>query len=163
MYIAEFTHNTQDRNYTAFEEAVSSLRKKLGRLSNRVYTIKLSQKDIKAKKGCHWQRSHVQNRLYHLWLNAISMETGNDTHSLHEYFKRYFLPYKEVKAFGKTIGVLSSTADLSVEEFDKFLKEVDAFASSELGMTLPKLNTTLEYYVEELPIKKDDTTIKKKL
>jgi hypothetical protein len=164
MYVAKFNHSTNDRNFTAFEEAVNTLRKKLPMLQNRDYVITLKQKDHKPKAGgrCDWTRTMVQNRLYHLWLSAISIETGNDTNSLHEYFKRTFLPYTEVTAFGKTIGILSSTADLTTKDFDKYLKEIEAFASTELGMTLPHINDTIEYYMEELPIDTNNKNLKKK-
>ena len=164
MYVVGFHNDPSDRNFTAFEEAVNTLRKKVPMLQNRNYILTLKQKDTRPKAGGRydWTRTIVQNRLYHLWLSAISIETGNDTNALHEYFKRTFLPYTEVTAFGKTIGILSSTSDLTTKDFDKYLKEIEAFASTELGMTLPHVNDTIEYYMEELPIDTNNKNLKKK-
>lgn len=82
-------------------------------------------------------RSLSQNRLERLWLNCISMETGNSANYLHEYFKDEYLPREEVVIFGKVINRAVSTTTLSTLEFKYYLDKIQVFASTELGIILP--------------------------
>ncbi len=81
------------------------------------------------------KRSIQQNRLYHLWLNCISSETGNDVDALHDYFKDRFLSRK-VEIFGDECSVGTSTTKLNTAEFTAFLDKVQQFAANE-GIILP--------------------------
>ena len=81
------------------------------------------------------KRSIQQNRLYHLWLNCISSETGNEVEDLHDYFKDRFLSRK-VEIFGDEYNTGTSTKKLNTAEFTAFLDKVQQFAAGE-GIILP--------------------------
>ena len=81
------------------------------------------------------KRSIQQNRLYHLWLNCISSETGNEVEDLHDYFKDRFLSRK-VEIFGDEYNTGTSTTKLNTAEFTVFLDKVQQFAANE-GIILP--------------------------
>lgn len=82
-------------------------------------------------------RTNSQNRLYWLWLSFIAGETGNDSDVLHEFFRRKYLQSKIVQVFGEQSSVRQSTAALKSEEFTDYLKRIESFAASEIGITLP--------------------------
>ena len=81
------------------------------------------------------KRSIPQNRLYFLWLNCISAETGNEVEDLHGYFKDRFLSRK-VEIFGDEYSRGTSTKKLNTAEFTAFLDKVQQFAAGE-GIILP--------------------------
>ena len=81
------------------------------------------------------KRSIQQNRLYHLWLNCISAETGNEVEDLHDYFKGRFLA-RRVVVFGEERNAAISTTKLNTAEFTAFLDKVQQFAANE-GIILP--------------------------
>ena len=81
------------------------------------------------------KRSIQQNRLYHLWLNCISAETGNEVEDLHDYFKGRFLA-RRVVVFGEERNAAISTTKLNTAEFTVFLDKVQQFAANE-GIILP--------------------------
>ena len=81
------------------------------------------------------KRSIQQNRLYHLWLNCISSETGNEVEDLHDYFKDRFLSRK-VEIFGDEYNTGTSTKKLNTAEFTAFLDKVQQFAAGQ-GIILP--------------------------
>ena len=81
------------------------------------------------------KRSIQQNRLYHLWLNCISAETGNEVEDLHDYFKGRFLA-RRVVVFSKECDFGISTTKLNTAEFTVFLDKVQQFAANE-GIILP--------------------------
>jgi hypothetical protein len=80
-------------------------------------------------------RSLPQNRLYRLWLNCISNETGNEVEDLHDYFRGRFLSHR-VEIFGGECSVRISTKRLNTAEFTAFLDKVQQFAA-EQGIILP--------------------------
>lgn len=82
------------------------------------------------------KRSISQNRLYHLWLNCISRETGNDIDDLHRFFAGKFLGFHSNDVFGKIVHTPVSTSSLSTEQFTEFLDRIQSFASGE-GIILP--------------------------
>lgn len=85
-------------------------------------------------------RSCPQNRLYWLWLNCISNETGNNPSDLHEYFGEKWLPKIEVQIKGILYFPIIrpiSTTKLNTAEFTAYLDKIQIFASSELGIVLP--------------------------
>lgn len=83
------------------------------------------------------KRTIPQNRLYRLWLNCISAESGNDVEDLHEYLKMTFLDVHSRIIYGKEVMRVTSTTELNTEQFTAFLEKVQQWASSELGVILP--------------------------
>lgn len=74
-------------------------------------------------------RSMRQNRLYWMWLNIISDETGQDTDDLHQYFKGEFLGYDTRDIFGRPTAIPISTTGLSTQKFTDYLESIKAFAA----------------------------------
>lgn len=88
-------------------------------------------------KACNPKRSIPQNRTYWMWINCIHDDTGNDQDVLHEIFKKKFLGYDSHELDGITIERPRSTTNLSTVEFSAYMEKLQAWAGSELGMTLP--------------------------
>ena len=82
------------------------------------------------------RRSLDQNALMWLWLTCIESETGNDRNDLHDYFKKKYIAPKEVEVFGVK-ELEYTTTDLSTGQFKEYLDKIQAFASTELSITLP--------------------------
>lgn len=82
-------------------------------------------------------RTLAQNRLYQKWLNILTKETGNDRDAIHEYFKDKFLEKKYKEFNGKLIEIRKSTANLGIKVMSHYLTQIESFAASELGITLP--------------------------
>ena len=103
----------------------------LGKLdiSQREYAVKVAKKADK--------RTLSQNRLYYLWLNCISAETGNDVEDLHEYFKLKFIGVRSRIIYGENVVRTYSTTDLNTEEFTAYLDKVQRWANVEQGIILP--------------------------
>ena len=119
----DFTIKTeQDRQ--AVIEYVSKLD-----ITRREYEAKIVKKTEK--------RTLAQNRLYYLWLNCISAETGNEVEDLHEYLKRTFLGTRYRIIYGEGITTSFSTTDLSTEQFTEYLEKVQRWANVEQGIILP--------------------------
>lgn len=78
-------------------------------------------------------RTDQQNRYYWLYLGMIESETGQNANSMHEYFKRVFLPPKFVKYKDKEIKIPASTTELTKIEMGEYLDKICA----ESGVTLP--------------------------
>lgn len=79
------------------------------------------------------KRSNQYSRFY--WgvvLKLISEHTGDDTASLHEYFKKRFNP---IVVMGEEVG--GSTAGMNPERFDQFVKDVRHFALMNLEVHTP--------------------------
>lgn len=83
------------------------------------------------------KRTLAQNRLYHLWLNCISAETGNEVDILAEYFKQKFLGIRERVIHGDHVRVALSTTELNTEEFKRYLDRIQEWANVEQGIILP--------------------------
>ena len=83
------------------------------------------------------KRTLAQNRLYHLWLNCISAETGNEVDILAEYFKQKFLGVRERVIHGDRVRVALSTTELNTEEFKRYLDRIQEWANVEQGIILP--------------------------
>jgi hypothetical protein len=84
------------------------------------------------------KRSADQNRLYWNRLNDIAAQAwvGGKQFSAeawHEHFKRTLIGSEEVPS-GGSIGI--STTTLSVAEFSDYINKVEAYAATELGITL---------------------------
>ncbi len=75
------------------------------------------------------KRTLSQNAYYHVYLDIIADETGDDHNSLHEYLKRLLLPRKRLKVMSKEIEVPSSTTDLSKAEFSEYMDRICALTN----------------------------------
>lgn len=83
------------------------------------------------------KRTIPQNKLYHMWLNCIADETGEDKDDLHKVFAKKFLGVEQVDVLGEKIGRIKSTASLDTVKFTEYLERIRAFVSLELGIILP--------------------------
>lgn len=90
--------------------------------------------EIKKKRK---DRTIDQNSLYWLWTTCIEQETGQPKEDIHEFFKMKFLGVSERTAFNLTFFVPNSTTKLDTKQFTDFLDQVQAFAATDLGITLP--------------------------
>lgn len=113
----------------ADKKAITDYLNKLD-ISQREYKVSIVRKAEK--------RTLQQNRLYRLWLNCISAESGNDVEDLHEYFKATFLDIHSRIIYGKEIIRVTSTTELNTEQFKAYLDKVQQWASVELGIILPE-------------------------
>lgn len=78
-------------------------------------------------------RSDSQNAYYWLYLGVISQETGDDPNSLHEYFKRAFLPPRFIEVMGKEVKIPASTTKLNKSDMAEYLMRI----ASETNIPLP--------------------------
>jgi len=101
----------------------------LEKLPDKVYDV-----DIRLHKE---NRTIGQNKLYWLWLNCVSAETGNDKDTLHEYFKTKFLPFEEKEVFDSVVPIFPTTTKLNTAEFTAYLNKIQIFCNCELGIVLP--------------------------
>jgi len=92
--------------------------------------VRISISEVKEKRTIN------QNSLYWLWIACLSAETGNDSETLHEYFKSSYLPIKLDIIFDKEVTRLTSTTKLNTAEFKAYLDKIQLFAG-EQGITLP--------------------------
>lgn len=83
-------------------------------------------------------RTIPQNKLYWMWINCISRETGNEPSDLHEYFGGKWLPKDSYLIFGVVNLKPLSTTKLNTAEFTAYLDKIQTFTSSELGIVLPQ-------------------------
>jgi len=103
------------------------------------YITKLPDKQYDITVNIHRQtRSIPQNKLYWLWINAISKDTGNDPADLHLYFGEKWLPKDSYLIFGEVNLRPLSTTKLNTAEFTAYLDKIQIFASAELGIVLPQ-------------------------
>jgi len=79
------------------------------------------------------KRSDQQNAYYWLYLGVIASETGDDPNSLHEYFKRAFLPPRFIEVMGKEVKIPASTAKLNKSDMAEYLMRI----ASETNIPLP--------------------------
>ena len=91
-------------------------------------------------------RSLSQNALYHLFLDVICRETGNDHNNLHEYLKRELLPPKFIKVMinKKEIErkIPASTTELDKTQFIDYLDKISALTQ----IQIPNTEEYHEYY-----------------
>ena len=89
-------------------------------------------------------RSMSQNALYHLYLDVICRETGNDHNNLHEYLKRELLPPKfiKVKIGDKEVErkIPASTTELTKTDFGNYMDKISALTNVEIPNTENFLN-----------------------
>jgi len=104
-------------------------------------TLKMLKKEpyvvtIEKKKS---KRSLNANAYYWVLITILEKETGQDTDSLHDYFKTKFLPKRKVvfKQTGEENDVQGSTAELDSFNFFEYVDKIRAFAIQELNIYLP--------------------------
>ena len=83
------------------------------------------------------KRSLKANRLYWMWLRCIKDETGNDDETLHQYFRKRYLPYIVRQVFDEEVAVIPSTADLDSKQFSDYLEHIRV-EMLEQGIFLPQ-------------------------
>jgi hypothetical protein len=83
------------------------------------------------------KRSLPQNRLLHLWLKVISVDTGNSTEALYTYFCERYLPWNKELVFGEETRKGSGSSQLDTKEFTHFLDSIK-LEMSEQGIHLPE-------------------------
>lgn len=89
-------------------------------------------------------RSGNQNRFY--WgvvVDTIARETGHTVEEVHAVLKQLFLPRRFVTVGKREHELPKTTTELSTDEFTLFLEAVRAWASTDLGLTLPLANGDL--------------------
>jgi hypothetical protein len=95
-----------------------------------VNTLEFGKKRFIAEvKVYRKQRSMSQNKLYFMWLHCISNETGNDVDTLHEFFKKKFLPWKSVAVFDDEVLKATSTTVLDTKEFSEYIDKIKEFSA----------------------------------
>lgn len=118
---------------------------KEGKMSWRsVYNHERFRQNLRENEGKEYRieplistRSMSQNSLYHLFLDVICRETGNDHNALHEFLKRELLPPKIIKVIikGKETErkIPASTTDLNKTDFGDYMDKI----SSLTGVPIP--------------------------
>jgi len=119
------------------------------------YINKLPDKPYDVNIKLHKQtRTCPQNRLYWMWINAISKDTGNEPNDLHEYFGNKWLPEISVQMPDGVLHKNQSTTQLNTAEFTAYLDKIQIFASAELGIILPNpddlyFDQMVDYYADK--------------
>jgi len=83
-------------------------------------------------------RSASQNALCWQWIAIIADELGYTKDEMHEVMAEKFLEPVIVEALGERIERRKSTTKLKVAEFTEYLRDIEVFAASELGIVLPR-------------------------
>jgi uncharacterized protein YbcI len=78
-------------------------------------------------------RSLKSNSLYWVYLGIIESETGNEVDDLHKLFKKKFLPWKIKEVYGEKLLKLTSTTELSTDEFSEYMLKIER----ETGIPIP--------------------------
>ena len=81
-------------------------------------------------------RSLEANDRFHALIAEIASDTGNDPKWLKEWVKDEFGPRISVEVAGKVHSVPKPSRNYTVEEMTEVMTRLEAFASSELGITL---------------------------
>lgn len=69
-------------------------------------------------------RSDKVNNYYWAYINIISIETGNDSRLLHEYFKNKYLPPTIGHIKGKEIKIPPTTTTLSSFDMSNYMEKI---------------------------------------
>lgn len=100
----------------------------LSLMPNGDYTVKIERVQT--------PRTLSQNRILWLWLTCIEHETGTDRRDIHDLLCTLYLR-RDVETAGRIYTVTGGTSSLTVEGMTDFLNKVQAWAATELGITLP--------------------------
>ena len=85
-------------------------------------------------------RSLSQNSLYHLFLDVIERETGQNADDVHEWAKRKFLPPREIIINGEKMRICGSTTTLNKIQFSDYLDKI----SSAVNVAIPDTQKYLD-------------------
>jgi len=96
-------------------------------------------------------RSLAQNRLFWSWMQVLSDETGHTAQEMHDYLVEEFCPMETKEIMGKVVTQHRGTSKLRVQEFSDLLNTIDAWASGDLGIYLPKPE---DQYYEAMGLKR---------
>lgn len=100
--------------------------------------IDLKAKYIVSIKKYHKKRSTQLNSLYWAWIEYISRFIGEDKNSLHESYKRMFLPWYEISLPGGLSYYESSkSSKLDVADFMEYMDKIHNHAYHFFGISLP--------------------------
>ena len=91
-------------------------------------------------KRRNFKRSLGQNRLLWLWLGCISIETGNTTDILYDYYIDKYAPrISYIDPNGKERIKIVSSSKMSTKQKNEFLQKIDADVSTEgIRLTYPE-------------------------
>lgn len=107
----------------------SSVLEYIGKLPNKAYDVSITLH--------HNKRSKSQNAMYWAWVGCIASETGNSTEDIHDAMRQKFLPFSHSTVLNGVIHHYTSSSSLDTAQFTEYMKSVEAFAASELGIVLP--------------------------
>lgn len=82
------------------------------------------------------KRSIDQNNLMWLWFECIARETGTSKDDIYMYYCKKFL-CKVITIGDKQEKIYTTSSKLTTEQMKNFLDNIQADASSELGIRLP--------------------------
>lgn len=94
--------------------------------------------ELRAEKR---KRSDRLNRYY--WgvvIEYISQETGYTVEEVHDWLKAKFLGHKIVTIAGEKHPQINSSAELSTDDFQKYILEITRWAGEFLQLTIPEPN-----------------------
>ena len=100
----------------------------IGTLSNGEYVLTITKR--------RERRTLSQNALLWMWLRCIAEDTGNTTDDLYDVFCSKFLR-KRVDVNGDVVECCKTSSQLNTAEMTAFLDNIQVYAASELGITLP--------------------------
>lgn len=100
----------------------------IGTLSNGEYVLTITKR--------RERRTLSQNALLWMWLRCIAEDTGNTTDDLYDVFCSKFLR-KRVEVNGDVVECCKTSSQLNTAEMTAFLDNIQVYAASELGITLP--------------------------
>ena len=89
-----------------------------------VMAVDLKKRFVGELKVYRKMRSVSSNNLYWMWLTCIKDDTGNDVNTLHQYFKRKYLPWKSVSVFDDEVIQITSTTSLDSKEMTEYMDKI---------------------------------------
>lgn len=105
----------------------------LGRMRQSDVSVRISKpRKIRSLKA----NSYLWGVIY----SMIAAHLGYSAEDVHAVLKDMFLPRKFVKIGAKEIEIRKTTTDLTPGEFHQYITAISAWASSEIGLTLPDVN-----------------------
>ncbi len=82
-------------------------------------------------------RSIQANNLFHAWMAILGDHTGYSLEDMKVLMKEQFLTPRMVSFRGMNRLLYPSTAELKSAEFTAFMDKIQAWAATDLGVTLP--------------------------
>jgi len=88
------------------------------------------------------RRTLSQNALMWVWINDVvkyvQEHTGQDSDTIHKFFKAKFLLPPILEFNGEAFEGDRTTTKLTVDEMSEYMRQIDTWVSTELGILLPK-------------------------